>query len=1718
MSEYDLIPELGDLITIHSDLYKTTTGRIIYRDGSLIRIRPTSSSTTAVDFELVEETQQFLENLGVTEIIIHEKRKFPHFSRQLGAAPGEMLEFFDTKGNPAGESGIVFEVIATDTEDGIKLESGIVYDFGFIGATGGTAENPIAVLRVRAPPQAELPPENNSTTAEATEAAGNAEAENADADANAFPDIDFDILPIALVEEVPTQEQTFSDSVQREDMFVSLLVDVPVKRQKDPKIMQNLYRATDVLLALKNSVVLRDEGGAVVPGIRSYTPATVQDVVALQPTGAPISAILPVASVKKRLYSDDTTTDSLKHVEFRNDTMSLAAIMKPEAIFANYIQGQNAFATYLFNVLKSTEAYVPASEQTSAIQVDQDVLRSANPMVAVEGFPEVPEAFIRGVQKPDYYRTFDSDSLGTIEQRMIRLIGPSYVTNAKTGNRIVVAPADTGNVVETILLPLFVVPYRAPTRSSVLLWDMQASEVSRNNRKSFYKALLYWWDFCKIIKDDEEISLEELLTERLFETLSMTNQETLETLDALGLRNLEFSEKVFSTLSYTISEGCKTWDGEFAELQKRAMKAIQVPSRPAVPATVSIDAPLYVAPLANPLLAKVVKRIQDAQTPELANYDLLLANDLLRESETTLGAYWYAVAGQLPPDVVISREITYKLQADCENRKIAVKRDIAKEFYAAPTINKCPHVHELEKVRGVRLDSTRMLLLEAFLKKYRGAQQGNWIQCNTCSQDLMCKHEVLLLNEFLNPGRGSSLHKSLLLEYAGPVFEGAYICKNCGQKIRDIEYDTHLEFDDEGRPMVGRTVIEPDTELDFDEAGGDKKDGKEKENEKAKAKDETDLAMVFSEEVAVPFKREELALYYNFRAVFERCGLVVDMATYQRVVSAAQDFLKMYVPPEASYVKRQQALAAAKKPQDIPYKAYDANYKIGIVGALVLLELQTSSINIPIPATGCPFSRDGFPLDGTDMSTAGTGAFHYIVCVLTTIIRRDSPWVDVPWAGLTGKQRQAGVEAIMKRALYAILCFVVGPGGQAPPPITTVSDTYLTKLRDAAAQKAAKASGTTGAALASNSDILPGSYRPMPHVVIAATEAAVGNAAQFDRNVRTGDVSAVGPVVRARQHQIAQQIVADTHKHGKETAIIVANNPRSDSVCCFSRLGAVAKKGMGIMNRSDDVAQTNEMDAHTAASAIIERRDPALSATGTHIIVPWSAPKERKEIPSADSSMYYKLFLKHCYRGTQYGMVHEFGLDFTCRRCQFHYPEELLYLTSADVSATNDKVLAKIMDEMNLRRKEIALEAFATAGVVINTMTFNNLEMAIRQRRRIIPVEPVVILPFLTLLESIQPLVDVSAEATADWIEVRKAFHEIQKTQTAGLGRIGKLAEFSRRYNLRLGALRDKMSAVIVGAVGSVAPGMPKLSKMQEQVVQDALQQIELLTEDGSASVRNIANIFVIGATKLCKERPNPMATEFSKLIPNISMHHRGLLMTIWEKQGQTTANAIKKLRELDDDDEVAVIKTALNRFAETYGSFLNIWLNSMRPNTGFTPEEYRYVLRWSVYTMLNSLLTETSVFYRDSPSVGAKRNAIRFIQGWLLESLSSADAEREIYQMTPEQITDALNVRAELEKAAFIAKFDKLDRDLRKAELMKKQLKIGDWAVGTVKNMHSYDADFFEFERDQRAAMGVPEFAQDVRDATTVAENRFGFYEFGNEAVGMDDASNHRATEHEDE
>lgn len=1663
-SHYALVPELGDFVTFVSSVLGTVTGHIIYRDGQLIRICRSSSSIKAIDFPLDPTSGLFLDSLGVTEVIIYEKRKNPHFSKQLSVFGGEILEFFDNEGKSTALPGTVFEVIANEKDDLIKLTDGRVLDFGFIGP-----KPPTSVLRPRTAPENQIEPENESTS----------EPETTEELAESFPDIDINLLPAALVEEIPTEERTYSDSIQREDMFVSLLMEESPKKQKDPKVMQYLYRHTDVLLALKNSVVVRDDGGAIVADAeRSYTASTIHEVMARQPTGVALGAVVPVAAVRKVLYGDVDELTVLQDVEMRSDVASLVNTVRSGMSYLNASNTGSEFITYMDSILNSMAAYTSAKPGSAVITSDQDVFRSQMPPVDVEGLQQLPARKRTRFGAPKAI-DLTTDYIGTITDRTVRLLSASRMYSEKKRTTYTVAPADTAEVFGHVLLSPAIAAYRSPIRSSVLLWDILASE--RSPTTTFYKAFTDDMESHTMLSLDDDISLVDTISSRLPQITSFMDSTAVGVLDSFGLRTLELTPELMDVFANVMTKAQARWSVAHKTLADSAAKALAGERKPAIMPIAADGSPLFsTTTLASQQLETVSKLIREKETL-LANYDLAIANELLKGGSTTLGAVWYGVAGGVPPEMLAAADSIYVSESQRLYRNEHTKRILAAEFTAAPDINPCEHVSALEKLRSVRDDSIRMKLFEDFVKMYQAGQDGNYMLCGACGKDLVCKHEILLLNEYLNPGRGAALHKALLLGYAGPVFEGAYICKTCGQKIMDIEYDTHLEFDDEGRPLVGRTVIVDDSEEDFA------------------------VAIRGEADADIPFKGADRTLYFNQRTLFELCGMVLGLDTYTRTVAACKLYVEKYVKTPESHEELQRKLKDARFKTD--YKTYFGNQLVGTIAALTVMELQTSTMNIPIAAQGCTLSRDGFPVDGFDVKSAGTGAIHYVACALAQIKRDDAPWNTVSWSPESNMERRVNeAEKVIVQLLQTLLAIPLS-ASTPRPLIEGVTEPYRLSLEAAKERKMALAAGTTMQALASTADTLPPSWRPLPRVVLDSTidTEPIGNAKRFQDNILQKNVTQTGPTVFKRMRQLNQTVMASFYEQAGSSGISNPNSACSESVCCFKRLSEAGASGLGIHSLNLNENITEEVRVVGDALTTVIQRDPASSANGTHIYVPWSAPISTSILPEADASMYYALFLKSCYRGRAYGLPHELGLNYECRNCGFLYPSELVFMTAADITNVNPGKLAKLSAD----RTKIALKAFADQQVEITDITFKRLESEIRQRKT---VEHVVVMDPVAFLERLHMLggsLDVLLpEAAADWASLVTAMDDIFEKQLVDLRRLSRLADFSRRFE-------DRLTTIKAGLIDG--------KRRKEKAVLVALDAFAKITEDANSSVniRNLRSVFVVGGTQLARGfvTDTPIVN-LSAWFPTINRSHKELLVDIWKKSAVLTRSNITALDELDEPTQ-QLVSRALDRFTGWFGMWLNIWSDEFRPDSGFMASEYIRVLQWSTVSGMLSLANSSGPLYTDGLSSESRAAASSFICDWLVSVLTEAGAKVAKYQLTDKQIRDRVNARIEKEKQMFIDKLDAKELELRKLELMKKKLKIGDWAVGTTKKLFSYDPEMFEFERSQRAEMGVPDFDDNItapQEAVETASEEQGFYQFGIEQVGMAEGALHRAAQDEDE
>jgi hypothetical protein len=154
-------------------------------------------------------------------------------------------------------------------------------------------------------------------------------------------------------------------------------------------------------------------------------------------------------------------------------------------------------------------------------------------------------------------------------------------------------------------------------------------------------------------------------------------------------------------------------------------------------------------------------------------------------------------------------------------------------------------------------------------------------------------------------------------------------------------------------------------------------------------------------------------------------------------------------------------------------------------------------------------------------------------------------------------------------------------------------------------------------------------------------------------------------------------------------------------------------------------------------------------------------------------------------------------------------------------------------------------------------------------------------------------------------------------------------------------------------------------------------------------------------------------------------------------------------------------------------GPLMTRWLRWIRPAVSdvWTIKEARMVLRSIVLQGWRDAVTPSSWMYAAMPSYEERAAAAAGVADWTRGLM--LHVKQQFMRYSKETIKRILQDRAGLERDTIVEEFQSIkDDDIRAAELLKKQFRIGRWAGGA--NLQKYDADTFEFESEQRKRMGI--------------------------------------------
>jgi hypothetical protein len=963
--------ELGDKIHIIGGRFDSTRGRIYYLDENTIRILPDGVSDRLVELEMNEGYLK--EEYEIEQLFLVQKRKNPSFVIQQDYRVGQLAEAFQgAEGLPVGKY-LIEEV--NEKEDSIKLRDEnndiINLEFKFIGIPPDTG---IDVLRARELPT--IPKETNEEE----------EEEEEEEALELGEELTVEVPILGEIKEIDSSKRNYPDNVQRSDMLQDLISKLSLKEQKSEKRIKEIRRLTELCLLLRNEVVAYSKNGF--PSNQKQTSYdTILDLV----MSGNNNLSKPVADVNRVLYLDSTDSnpkDTSLNVELRYLDDEL--IKDNEYANTKFDGNQNVVSSDMLpNWYIGWDKYnrdhfvswsIKSKDNALEFKQDREFFRAPYPEdsteFTVDALPKVD--FPTSGKKA---RSITVDYVSSVLFSVLRGLRSRVGRLKATEEPRLLESSEEAVILSYLLFPKMYERELGSTRSGKLSYDIA---------RAIIKPRL----MSEIIKEQDGVSnvptvgsilavgsnenvvgsvgIDEWL-KNIHLTLYGLGDALVE-LKSYGFAQKEFSSEQQNTLVLKIETTIAHVKNHIQYIREKVDKEIEniVFTNKNLLSEERYET-IFTILNSEPLIQQYISVLQK-RLPFYKKNDVAIFNGLNLYLQNLL----YATLAGYPESLARFRnEFVNKqfIESLHEALLLNIKNDT---MLYKPDINDCQHIKELKTINKVSEVSDRMKLLSKFLTQYQAYKKDNWIYCIKCNKTCMCQHENLLLQEYLHPREKETIHKELIVRFSGGVFQGKFICNNCGQGIADLDFDNSLEYSDDGVPLVGRSEL-----VDKD----------------AMAQDEIDQAIgvpIGSVE-EIKFNSESQTLYYQkVREVFDRVGIFPEPSGYIFIVNGIDSTLnrrptrEQYVAAEKARQKQQ------KKAKAQDYDVYRNRILISAVLAYVIIELQTHIPNyIPRYSTyGCNIDLRGYPLG----KEGDKRIIDFMACIANTILlskaneSSEDPW------------------------------------------------------------------------------------------------------------------------------------------------------------------------------------------------------------------------------------------------------------------------------------------------------------------------------------------------------------------------------------------------------------------------------------------------------------------------------------------------------------------------------------------------------------------------------------------------------------------------------------------------------------------------------------------------------------------------------------------------------
>ena len=1072
--------QLGDRIYINGGRYDKSSGRIYYLDENLIRILPDGVSNSLIDLPIVDDDID--ESLGIKTLFVLEKRRSDAFVVQRDYAVGQIAETFTANGEPVSDN-LTIEAVS-EIDDAIVLVNSLGeterINFNF---TGIPTDLPYAVLRSRTREEPVLQETETETEVETT----------ADDDFELFdaPPILGDIKEIAIT------DRTYPDIVQRNDMMQEFVKMLDLNLQKNPLRLREIRKLVELCLLLRNSVVEYDAVGETI-GTKETSYKTVLDIA----SGSNVSFSKPVCSAKRVVYldkSNDNPTDTTMSVDIR---YLANEIERENDIAKNFVGNASVnpgdflpnWYISLDNYNKRNHVSWTSKEKEYKFSRDSEFFRNPIPDIQTPSVDGLPKTSNSGKSKKEPLLT--SDFLGSVSYSYLRGLSGRYGRlRPKEEARLIESPEES-SVTSFLLFPKKYERTLGSTRSGRLAYDVGRSLKPLSTVQRILELSEGISDIPSaggvlavgvLGNTLGNISIKDWLSHMPL-SLHGLGDATVE-LSSYGFLNKEFSyeqqevliKKIESTIAHIKSTLRAAREKATADISALQFSTSNLISQSSVERLLSILK-------SEPDILELSKKIQ-SYIPFYKNSDIATVAAL----DKYIHDYMIATLSGNPGSIALYGN-QYKNRMYIDSLYVGLAQKIKEEYsLIEPSINTCPHVSSYNAVQKIKEDATRMKLLAKYLTQFQDSKKDNFINCILCGKHCCCEHEYLLLQEYLYPREKETLHKEVILTFSGGVFQGKYICSNCGQPISSLEFDNSIEYDDNGKPMAGRSALVDSDALERD------------------AVDEALGVPIGSVEMLQFDTPVKTLIYHTAKQIFDCVGIFPNSTGYLRIVQGVDGEL-VGKPREFALLQK----SAKESKVALPFIDFDHFLNMFLVAfttAYCILETQSNIPNYTprFQTSGCSADFRGYPLGREDDKRI----IQYFSCIVASIEKASPPWnlTDL-YKYKDLKKRQKIVESYVDRVFKQLL-------------IKSEVQGLLTKKRTYLLETYGKDTNEGGL-----QESIPSNFTPQQNTT--PSEVIIAEAADESSKI--------------------QAFILESHKYAKDTLKSEINSPYMLRTCCVQPL------------------------------------------------------------------------------------------------------------------------------------------------------------------------------------------------------------------------------------------------------------------------------------------------------------------------------------------------------------------------------------------------------------------------------------------------------------------------------------------------------------------------------------------------------------------------------------